>query len=348
VIPLTLECSRTDEALLEANNVSKEYKLRGGFLEELLDPSKRGIVQAVTNVNMRIRKGEIMALVGESGCGKTTFGKLVSKLEEVSSGRILFAGRDVTVLSRRDTKRFRREVQIILQDPFGAVDPRYTVEQAVTEPLNVHKIGTWSERREKVRAALAMVGLTPPEEFLPRYQNELSGGQRQRVSLARALIFEPRLIVADEPTSMLDASIRSGVINQMLELKERLGMAYLFITHDLAVARHMGDRIAVMYLGSVVETGDVATVVRHPIHPYTRALFSAVPDVTTQQAKRRRVRLEGEVQNIIKSATERGCVFYPRCPLARLVDIKSRELCRQEKPSLTVRDNDRLVACHHR
>ena len=299
-------------------------------------------VHAVEDVSFSIGEGEVFGLVGESGCGKTTTARLVVKLEEPSDGHIHFRGddntfEDITSLKGRRLKRFRRRVQMIFQDPYESMNPRKTVYDTVAEPLVVQGIGTAWGRQARVVEPLAQVGLTPPGVYLFRYPHELSGGQRQRVAIARALVLAPSLIVADEPTSMLDVSIRAGIMNLLLALRHDLNLSYLYITHDLAVARYMCDRIAVMYLGKIVELADSEELLHNPRHPYTRALISAVP-VLDAADRGEPFEIKGGVSKPVDPPPR--CRFYDRCPMAA-------EICRtNDHPPLEKKARDHYVACY--
>ena len=299
-------------------------------------------IHAVDDVSFTLARGESLGLVGESGCGKTTTGKMLVRLVEPTDGRVVFDygdGRptDIATLRGKPLKEFRRHAQIIFQDPYESMNPRRTIFDTIAEPLQVQKIGTLPERLDSVTEMLALVGLTPPRTFLFRFPHELSGGQRQRVAIARALIVEPSFVVADEPTSMLDVSVRTGVMRLMTDLAVGLGISYLYITHDLAVARYMCDRIAVMYLGKIVEIGDTEEILRSPQHPYTRALLSAVP-VPDPTLKRPPVLIEGGVPTVENPPDQ--CRFYARCPLAD-------EYCKTNPhPPLERKGQEQLVACY--
>jgi peptide/nickel transport system ATP-binding protein len=297
--------------LIKVRNLTKHFELKKGFLSF---GGETPVVKAVDGVDFDLRSGEILGLVGESGCGKTTVGRLLTRLEDPTGGYVFFLGRDIALLEGQDIKVFRRNIQMVFQDPYESLNPRTTVLQAVMEPLLNHNIGdTLEERVEIVAQALDDAGLAPAREYLNRFPHELSGGQRQRVAVARALALKPRVIVADEPVSMLDVSIRAGVLNLMLDLRDKYGIPYLFITHDIAVARYVSDRLAVMYLGRVVEIGETDEVILKPRHPYTQALISAVP-VPDPEAKHGRINIKGEVPSAANVPL--GCRFRPRCPKA--------------------------------
>ncbi len=293
-------------------------------------------LRAVDGVDLDIRQGEILGLVGESGSGKTTLGQLLVALQAPSEGQILFRGEDVRELLVRDQRGFRRKVQIIFQDPYESLNPRRTVLQAVAEPLQIHGIGSSTEeRRAVVCETLRSVEISSPEALLGQYPHELSGGLRQRVAIARAMILRPEFVVADEPVSMLDVSIRAGVLSLMLKFKRYAGVTFLFITHDLAVARYVSDRIAVIYLGKIGEIGEAADVTGNPLHPYTRALLAAVPAVGARGRRPRIALREAEWQ---EAGPPSGCRFHPRCPLAE-------EVCQRVEPPL-LQIGGRLLACH--
>jgi peptide/nickel transport system ATP-binding protein len=297
--------------LLEVENLVTRYPLSRGFVGAL-KREPRPAVHAVEGVSFELRRGEMLALVGESGCGKTTTAQSILRLVESESGSIRFDGQEITDLPPGDLRRLRRRMQIIYQDPYESLDPRFRVRATVEEPLIVHGIGSQEERRGEVENALTIAGLTPPQLFLNRYPHELSGGQRQRVAIAASLVLHPDLLVADEPVSMLDVSVRAGVLGILDDLRSR-GLAVLMITHDLSTAAKYADRIAVMYLGRIVEEGPSREVIRNPQHPYTRALLSVVP----QRDPRVRAELQilrGETPNSVH--IPRGCRFHPRCPMA--------------------------------
>lgn len=298
----------------------------------------QSFIHAVDGVSFTVHAGEIFGLVGESGCGKTTTGKLLVKLYEPTKGSIFLEGKDVARVRRgRQLREYRRKVQMIFQDPYESLNPRMTILDTIAEPLAIQKIGRVTEREERVAEILARVGLTPPETFMFRYPHELSGGQRQRVAIARAMVINPRFVVADEPTSMLDVSIRAGVMELLMEFRESLGVSYLYITHDLAVARYMCDRLAVMYLGKVVELGPTEEVLQSPLHPYTRALIAAVP-IPDPTYKREPVEIKGDVTAPIDPPPR--CRFYPRCPIGDSTCESS------DHPPLEEKGPGHFVACY--
>jgi len=297
------------EVLLEVRNLVKHFEVGGGMFGK-----PAGLVRAVDGVSFSIRRGETLGLVGESGCGKTTTGRCVLQLERPTSGQIIFEGRDLTTLDPGEMRTVRRRLQVIFQDPYSSLNPRMTIGEIVGEPLAVHGIVRGAQaRRDRVQQLLRHVGLLP--QHAGRYPHQLSGGQRQRVGVARALAMEPSLIICDEPVSALDVSIQAQIINLLEDLQAEFGLTYLFIAHDLAVVRHISDRVAVMYLGKIAEMADRKTLYDEPLHPYTRALLSAVPIPDPElEMRRERVVLGGEVPSPLNPPP--GCVFHPRCPIA--------------------------------
>jgi oligopeptide/dipeptide ABC transporter ATP-binding protein len=321
---------RGDEILV-VRNLTKHFEVAGGFLS-----GQRGVVKAVDGVSFSIRRGETLGLVGESGCGKTTTGRCILQLERPTSGQVIFEGRDLTALSEAELRPVRRRIQVIFQDPFSSLNPRMTLGQIIAEPLAVHGIVHERAAREaRVRELLRRCGLLPA--MADRYPHELSGGQRQRAGIARALAMEPALIVCDEPVSALDVSIQAQIINLLEELQAELGLTYLFVAHDLSVVRHISDRVVVMYLGKIVEITDRTSLYEDPLHPYTKALLSAVPIPDPAiEARREHIVLGGEVPSPLSPPS--GCVFHPRCPIA--IDE-----CRRGVPELREVRAGHGVAC---
>jgi len=313
----------------------KYFPVKGGFASSLYTPEQ--FVHAVDGVNFDISKGEILGMVGESGCGKTTTGRLLTRLETPTSGQMLFHGTDIGKLEGRKLKDFRRKVQMIFQDPYESLNPRFTVFATVAEPLLVHGVGeSHDEREDMVARALEHAELRPAQEFMYRYPHELSGGQRQRVAIARALALRPEFVVADEPVSMLDVSIRAGIMNLMLKLRDEYDIPFMFISHDVSVTRYMSHRIAVMYLGNIVELAPSEDIIKNPMHPYTEALLSAVP-VPDPKTKHGRVEIRGDLPSPI--AVPPGCSFHPRC-------LYRRDLCSEVKPPLREAAPGHWAQCH--
>jgi peptide/nickel transport system ATP-binding protein len=317
--------------LLEAVAVSKDFSVGRSLL-----PGARRIVHAVDNVSLKVFPGETLGLVGESGCGKSTLGRCLVRLYDVTSGQIRFEGRDITRLGPRELRPVRRHLQMVFQDPYASLNPRRRVADIIAEPLRVHFKMRSAGAGERVRELLRLVGLSP--DHASRFPHEFSGGQRQRIGVARALALEPRLIVADEPVSALDVSIQAQIINLFADLQERLGLTYIIVAHDLSVIRQVSNRTAVMYLGSIVETGPTDLIYAAPAHPYTQALISAVPVPEMSSPRRERIVLTGDVPSPI--APPPGCRFSPRCRFAT-------DLCRQERPPLRPLGDGREVACHY-
>ena len=325
------------DALVKVEGLYKLYPVASSLFRR-----SSGFIHAVDDVSFEIGSGESLGLVGESGCGKTTTGKLLVKLIEPTAGRILMGvngeRQNVAGLRGGDLKAYRRRVQMVFQDPYESMNPRRTIFDTVAEPLEVQGIGNVVEREERVAHLLDLVGLDPPASFLFRFPHELSGGQRQRVAIARALVIEPSFIVADEPTSMLDVSIRTDIMHLMQALAQRLNVTYLYITHDLAVARYMCDRIAVMYLGKIVEVGGAEVILQQPCHPYTQALLSVVP-VPDPRVQRAEVKIKGGISKPINPPPR--CRFFDRCPLAD-------EVCQEnDHPPLRDTGDGHQAACYH-
>lgn len=327
------------QPLVKVDDLAKLFPVSRGMFRKPVD-----FIHAVDGISFEIQPGESLGLVGESGCGKSTTGRMLVKLMETTAGQILMADKDdadslidVAHIQRDQMQAYRRRVQMIFQDPYESMNPRRTVFETVSEPLAVQNIGNLTEREERVSEMLRLVGLTPPESFLFRYPHELSGGQRQRVAIARALVLDPSFVVADEPTSMLDVSIRISIMDLMLKLADEMDVSYLYITHDLAVARYMCDRIAVMYLGKIVELGETEDVLANPRHPYTKALLSAVP-VPDPTYKKPEVEIKGGITKAINPPPQ--CRFIERCPWATNV-------CHTEDhPPLEDKGGSHFVACH--
>lgn len=313
--------------ILSVKNLVKHFPLTGGFFNKTV-----GYVHALNGVSIEIPAGKTLGLVGESGCGKSTLGRLIVRLMSADSGEIVFEGQDLVPLSEKEIRPLRRNFQMVFQDPFSSLNPRMRIKNILEEALIVQKLGNKIERQEKVKAILEKVGLN--QDALEKYPHEFSGGQRQRIGIARALILEPRLIIADEPVSALDVSIQAQIINLMLDLQEELGLSYLFIAHDIKLVQHMSDQIAVMYLGKIVEEIP-AEKLYDCVHPYTQALLAAIPDLKIKSQKNRK-KLEGDVPSPIDLPS--GCVFHGRCPVAT-------ERCQVEVPLLAEQSPGHHAAC---
>ncbi|HIV57112.1 MAG TPA: dipeptide ABC transporter ATP-binding protein [Candidatus Stackebrandtia faecavium] len=316
--------------ILEAVDLTKHFPVRKGLLSSKL------MVQAVDQVSFGVNPGEALGLVGESGCGKTTTGRMLVRLLEPTAGKLLYDGRDITRLKGQQLRKLRQDVQIIFQDPYASLNPRHTVGKIISTPMHVNRIGTKATIKKRVQELMELVGLNP--EHYNRFPHEFSGGQRQRIGIARALALRPKVIIADEPVSALDVSIQAQVVNLLRELQRELGLAFVFIAHDLSIVRHFCDRIAVMYLGKVVEVGDRQQIYETPSHPYTKALLSAVPDVTKLGDQgSQRVKLEGEVPTPLNPPS--GCRFRTRC-------WKAKEICATTEPPLEKTSTGGVAACH--
>ncbi len=321
----------SDEVVIKVEEMNKFFPIKKNVFSRA-----HNFLHAVDRVNFEIKRGKVLSLVGESGCGKTTTGKTLLKLYEPTAGKIIFLGKDVTRLhSTEDKKWFHSKTQMIFQDPFESLNPRKTIFDIVSEPMNIQNFGSLKKRELMVMDVLKRVGIAPPDAFLWRYPHELSGGQRQRVAIARALVMKPEFVVADEPTSMLDVSIRTQVMKLMMELIREMNMSFLYITHDLAVARYMADEISVMYLGKIVEHSGSEEIINNPLHPYTKALISAVP-IPDPEFKRKTVDIKGGIGKPIDPLPR--CRFYERCPFAM-------DICAQKEPELLDVGNGHQVAC---
>lgn len=321
--------------LIKVENLVKHFPVKEPLLKKILTKDRK-YVHAVNDISFTILEGQTLGLVGESGSGKTTTGRLVLRLIEPTSGSIKYNGIELTTLDKESLRKLRREIQVIFQDPLASLNPYMKIGDAIKHPLDIHNIGTKHERYERVLDLLKRVNLEPAEDFYKRYPRELSGGQRQRVVIARALITHPKFIVADEAVAMLDVSVRSQLLDLMLKLKEEFNLTYLFITHDLATTKYVCDRIAVMYLGKLIEIGSFEEIYTDPAHPYTRALISAVPEPDPDIKKTKGIP-SGEVPNPIELPS--GCYFHPRCP--HVMDI-----CRKEMPEEVRLSDSRVVRCH--
>ncbi len=319
--------------LVEVRDVRKYYPLRGGLLWRA-----RAWVRAVDGVSLAIQPGETVGLVGESGCGKSTLGRLMLRLLEPTAGDVRFDGRSLLTLAPRELRSLRREMQIVFQDPYGSLNPRMRVASIIGEGLEIHRLGTRAERRARVQELLELVGLSP--EAASRYPHEFSGGQRQRIGIARALAVGPRFVVADEAVSALDVSIQAQILNLLDDLRRKLGLTMLFVAHDLRIIEHVSDRVAIMYLGRIVEMAPREAIYTHPRHPYTHALLSAVPVPDPRQRSTRmaqRAVMTGDVASPVRPPA--GCAFHPRCPHAE-------DICRRVTPSLAGAAGGHAVACH--
>jgi len=322
--------------ILRVIDLKKYFPLKVGFFKSIFS-KEIPVVRAVDGISFNIKHREIFGLAGESGCGKTTTGRAVIRLIEPTSGKVYFKGIDLVKLPESEMRKMRRKLQIIFQDPYESLNPRMSIYDIVSEPLRIqHALDTEEEIYNRVVEVMETMGLTPAEEFLYRFPHELSGGQRQRVAIARAFVLEPEFIVADEPVSMLDASIRTEVSKLIKTLVDKMHVSFLYITHDIALARYMCDRLAIMYLGKIVEMGKTEQLIKKPLHPYTEALINAVP-VPDPELKRGEVVIKGEVPSPV--APPPGCRFHPRCPYAK-------EKCRKQEPELIEIRNERYVACH--
>ena len=318
------------ENLLEVNNLKKYFPVKAGIFKRTV-----AHVKAVDDISFAVKEGETLGLVGESGCGKSTTGRTILRLLEATAGEVIFEGKSVMDLDKKEMREIRRDMQIIFQDPYASLNPRMTVADIVGEPLDIHNLAkSKQERNEKVKEILENVGLGA--EYMNRYPHEFSGGQRQRIGVARALAVDPKLIIADEPVSALDVSVQAQVVNLLQDLQKEYGLTYLFIAHDLSVVKHISDRVAVMYLGKIVELTDKKELFKNPIHPYTQSLLSAIPEADPKK-KKDRIILEGDVPSPVDPPS--GCRFHPRCP-------KAFEPCSVKEPEFKEYGDGHFAACH--
>ncbi|WP_417899834.1 dipeptide ABC transporter ATP-binding protein [Bacillus haimaensis] len=317
------------ELLLQVENLKKHFPINGGIFGK-----KVGEVKAVDGVSFYVKKGETLGIVGESGCGKSTTGRLLLRLLDPTEGKVTFENKDVTTLSKEELRKVRREMQMIFQDPFASLNPRHTVEKILEEPLIVHGIGTKEERKRRVREMLEVVGLS--SYHAKRYPHQFSGGQRQRIGIARSLMTNPKLIIADEPVSALDVSIQSQVLNLLEDLQKEYDLTYVFIAHDLGVVRHISDRVGVMYLGRLIELTDSEKLYEKPLHPYTQALLNAVP-IPDPDFKREEIEISGEIPS--PSNPPAGCAFHTRCR-------ECMDICKTTRPEFKEIEPNHFVACH--
>lgn len=317
------------QPLLEVKNLKKYFPIQAGFLNKTV-----GHIKAVDGIDLTVYSGETLGIVGESGCGKSTTGRTILRLLEPTDGEVWFDNKDLAKLSKKEMRRMRKDIQMIFQDPFASLNPRKTIKQTLMESLNVHGIGTKEERLKRLEDMIQVVGLRP--EHLARHPHDFSGGQRQRISIARALVVNPKLIIADEPVSALDVSIQSQVLNLLKDLKKDFQLTMLFISHDLSVVKHLCDRVAVMYLGRVVEIADKNSLFTNPRHPYTKALLSAIPKANPK-VKRERILLQGDLPSPANPPS--GCTFHPRCHYAT-------DLCKTTSPTLKEGIQGHMVSCH--
>lgn len=317
------------EPLLQVENLKKYYPIKSGGFGKVSET-----VRAVDGVSFSIREGETLGIVGESGCGKSTTGRMIMRLIEPTEGKIMFQGKNIMDLSKRDMRKARKDIQMIFQDPFASLNPRHTVGRIIEEPMIVHKMGNRKQRQKRVEELLELVGLSA--YHARRYPHQFSGGQRQRIGIARALAVQPKVIIADEPVSALDVSVQSQVLNLLKDLQKKFNLTFIFIAHDLSVVRHISDRVGVMYLGKIVELSESENLYNHPNHPYTKALLSAVP-VPDPEIKTKRIILEGDVPSPAHPPS--GCAFHDRCPVAM-------DICSKERPHLKTLEDGRMVSCH--
>ena len=322
--------------IIRSENLKKWFEVRESFLSSLLRSQSKNFIKAVDGISIDIKEGEIFAIVGESGCGKTTLGRLILQVEKLTDGKMFFKNNDIDLMKPQQIKNLKTKIQMIFQDPYGSLNSTMNTKEIISEPLKIHKIyNSMKEEEDKVIQAMKDVGLTPVEDYLKRYPHELSGGQRQRVVIAAALVLDPELLIADEPVSMLDVSIRGQILKLLTEIRREKNITILLITHNLAVARQISDRIAVVYLGKIVETGPSRLILQNPKHPYTKALVSVVPN-TDPSKNKKKIILKGEIPSPINLPI--GCRFHPRCPF-------TIEKCRQNEPELDQISPNQSVAC---
>jgi peptide/nickel transport system ATP-binding protein len=331
------EKSRSDGALVEVRDLKKHFPIQTGLLERLMS-RQIDYVRAVDGVSFDIHKGEVLGLAGESGSGKTTTGKLVIRLEEPTEGLVRFDGIDLQTLGTEELRKLRRRMQVIFQDPMASLNPRMTIGEALGHPLQIHFPEQADSHRQMIYEIMDKVGLSPPKFFIDKYAHQISGGQRQRIVIARALVTRPDLVLADEPIAMADVSVRALLLDLMIQLKNEFNLTYLFITHDLATAKYICDRIGIMYLGKLGEVGNLREIYSHPLHPYTQALLAAVP-VPNPHKRRTQPLPAGEIPDAIHPPS--GCRFHPRCPVVRI------DHCSKVEPELRELRPGHLVACHY-
>ncbi|WP_100374068.1 ABC transporter ATP-binding protein [Bacillus sp. FJAT-45037] len=327
---LDQETTKDNDILLEVNGLKKHFPIKKGMFQRTV-----GHVKAVDDISFFVKRGETFGLVGESGCGKSTIGRTLMRLYEPTEGQIIFDGKDISNVNERELHPFRKDLQMVFQDPFSSLNPRKTVQTILKEPLSVHGMYKGKARQEFIEDLMEKVGLNP--EYANRYPHEFSGGQRQRIGIARALTLNPKLIIGDEPVSALDVSVQSQVLNLFKDLQDEFGLTYLFIAHDLGVVKHISDRIGVMYLGKMMEVANKKDLYSEPLHPYTQALLSAVPRAHPTEVKRERIILTGEIPSPSNPPT--GCVFHTRCPVAM-------DECKERMPVYKEVKKDHFVACH--